>query len=131
LSPRTLIGVAKDELRKKGVRPEMAEFKGVSADRDYKKVPMHRLIARLGLTKYNIGAEFVEDEILPKEVKIMLNQHIGPVCTPLVKKGDKVTQGMMIATPGEKLGAATHSPIDGTVTSVTDKYIIVKAGGKN
>jgi len=131
LSPRTLIGVAKDELRKKGVRPEIPEFKGVLADRDYKKVPMHRLIARLGLTKYNIGAKFIEDEIIPKEVKIMLNQHIGPACTPLVQKNDKVTVGQMIATPGEKLGAAIHSSVDGTVTSVTDKYIIVKAGGNN
>ena len=69
--------------------------------------------------------------ILPKEVKIMLNQHIGPACAPLVKKGDKVTTGQMVATPGDNLGAAIHSSIDGTVTSVTDKYIIVKAGGKN
>ena len=61
----------------------------------------------------------------------MLNQHIGPACTPLVQKNDKVTVGQMIATPGEKLGAAIHSSVDGTVTSVTDKYIIVKAGGNN
>ncbi len=132
LSPRTLIGVAKDELRKKGVRAEIPEFKGVLSDRDYKKVPMHRLIARLGLTKYNIGAKFIEDEILPGEVKIMLSQHIGPACTPVVKVKDKVAAGQLVATPGEKLGAGIHSSIDGTVTSVTDTYIIVKkSGGKS
>ncbi len=132
LSPRTLIGVAKDELRKKGVKAQTPQFKGVLPDRDYKKVPMHRLVARLGLTKYNIGATFIEDEIPAKEVKIMLSQHIGPKCTPVVKPNDIVSIGQVVASSGKKLGADIHSSIDGTVTSVTDTYIIVKkSGGKS
>ena len=126
LSPRTLIGVAKAELRKNGVKPFVPEFPGVAEDRVYKKVPMHRLLARLGLTKYDVGADFLEDDLQPQEVKIMMSQHIGPPCAPTVKVGDKVAAGAVVGTPGEKLGASIHSSISGEVTSVTDGYIIIK-----
>ena len=126
LSPRTLIGVAKAELRKKGIKMPEPVFEGVHIDRDYKKVPMHRLIGRLGLAKYNIGAEFLEEEPAPEEVKIMLSQHIGPPCSPAVKTGDIVNAGDAVATPGDKLGAGIHASIGGQVTSVTDSYVIIK-----
>lgn len=126
LSPRTLIGVAKTELRKSGLKPTIPEFPGVDRDRDYKKVPMHRLLGRLGLTKYDIGAEFLKGDIQPQEVKIMMSQHIGPQCTPKVKTGDVVNVGDVVGCPGDNLGACIHSSISGTVTSVTDSYIIVK-----
>lgn len=126
LSPRTLIGVAKAELRKKGIKMSEPVFEGVHTDRDYKKVPMHRLIGRLGLTKYNVGADFLEEELKPAEVKIMLSQHIGPPCTPVVKTGDALKAGDVVATPGDKLGASIHASISGKVTSVTDSYVIIK-----
>ena len=126
LSPRSLIGVAKSELRKKGIKMPEPVFEGVQPDRDYKKVPMHRLIGRLGLTKYDVGAEFSEAEISPSEVKIMLSQHIGAPCSPIIKKGDIVTAGDAVATPGEKLGVSIHASISGKVTSVTDSYIIIE-----
>ena len=126
LSPRTLIGVAKAQLRKNGVKVEEASFGGVAPDRDYKKVPMHRLISRLGLTKYNVGAEFVNDELMPKEVKVMFSQHIGAPASALVKKGDSVKAGDVIASCTDKLGANIHASISGKVTSVTDSYVIIK-----
>ena len=126
LSPRTLIGVAKAELRKNGVKPEIPEFPGVDPDRDYKRVPMHRLLARLGLTQYNVGADFVEEDLKPQEVKILMSQHIGPPCTPTVKVGDTVNAGDVVGTPGDKLGACIHASISGKVSAVADGYIIIK-----
>jgi len=125
LSPRTLIGIAKDELRKNGVKVEPPVFEGVEPDRDYKRVPMHRLLGRLGLTKYDVGADFIEDELNPKEVKIMLRQHIGAPCSATVKVGDKVNVGDVVGTPGENLGACIHASVSGKVTSVTDSYVII------
>lgn len=125
LSPRTLIGIAKDELRKNGVKPEPPVFTGVEPDRDYKRVPMHRLLGRLGLTKYDVGADFIEDELNPKEVKIMLRQHIGAPCSATVKVGDKVNVGDVVGTPGENLGACIHASVSGKITSVTDSYVII------
>lgn len=126
LSPRTLIGVARDELRKKGVKVEKPEFSGVHTDRDYKKVPMSRLIGRLGLAKYDIGAEMLSEQPVPREVKILLGQHIGAPCKSVVAKGDAVKAGDVIGISGDGLGANIHSSLNGKVTTVTDGYIIIK-----
>ena len=87
---------------------------------------MHRLLARLGLTKYDIGADFLEDDLQPQEVKIMMSQHIGPPCKPKVKVGDTVNTGDVVGCPGDNLGACIHSSVSGTVTTVTDAYVIIK-----
>jgi hypothetical protein len=80
------------QLRKQGVSaPENPNFTGVSPDRNYKQVQMNRLRSSLGVTGYYVPATL--DEKVPdfSEVKIMLNQHIGPPADAVVKKGDKVT----------------------------------------
>jgi len=132
LSPRSIINKVRAELRKQGVTaPEKPKFTGVSPDRNYKQVQMNRLRSRLGVTGYYVPATL--DEKVPsfKEVKIMLNQHIGPPASPIVKKGDKVTKGQLIATTEGKLGADVHSSIDGAVIAATDMYIIIRKRSDN
>ena len=127
LSPRSIINTVRTELRKQGVTPpENPKFAGVSPDRAYKQVQMNRLRSRLGVTGYYVPATL--DEKVPefKEVKIMLNQHIGPPAVSVVKKGDKVEKGQLVGTTEGKLGSDVHSSIDGTVTHVTDTYVIIK-----
>lgn len=127
LSPRSIINTVRAELRKKGVKPpEAPKFTGVAPDRAYKQVQMNRLRSRLGVTGYYVPATL--DEKVPEfsEVKIMLNQHIGPPAIAVVKKGDKVERGQLVGSTEGKLGSDVHSSIDGTVTSVTDTYIIIK-----
>ena len=53
LSPRTLMAEYKAGLRANGLRPPKVEAKPVGPEREYRKVPMERLMARLDLTKYN------------------------------------------------------------------------------
>ena len=127
LSPRSIINTVRTELRKKGVKPpETPKFTGVSPDRAYKQVQMNRLRSRLGVTGYYVPATL--DEKVPEftEVKIMLNQHIGPPAIAVVKKGDKVEKGQLVGSTEGKLGSDVHSSIDGTVTHVTDTYVIIK-----
>ena len=54
-----------------------------------------------------------------KEVKIPLKQHIGVPTKPIVKKGDKVFVGTLIAEKGEGLCAPVHSSVSGTVKAIT------------
>lgn len=127
LSPRSIINKVRTELRKQGVKaPDNPKFTGVSPDRNYKQVQMTRLRSRLGVTNYYVPATLDEKTPSFNEVKIMLNQHIGPPADAVVKKGDKVTKGQLIGTTEGKLGSDVHSSIDGTVVSVTDLYVIVK-----
>ena len=53
-----------------------------------------------------------------KQYIIPLQQHIGVISQPLVKPGDKVLKGQMLAQPGDLISAAVHSPVSGLVTDI-------------
>jgi len=55
---------------------------------------------------------------LPKQVAILLSQHIGAVCKPLVAKKDKVRAGQKIGDAEAFISAAVHSPVNGTVKEI-------------
>ena len=128
LSPRTLIAEYKTGLRNAGVAiPKDIEATEITAKRSYKKVPMSRLISRLGLAKYNHPAPLSEEKYVPKEVKIMLSQHIGTPAVPIVKKGDSVIRGQLIGNFSDAaLGVGVHASISGKVLDVTEKYILIR-----
>lgn len=128
LNPRTLIGIVKGSLRKGGISlPEVTEAP-VKEERNGRYILKSRLTARLGLSEYNRSAPLDETEYKPKSVKILLSQHIGKPAEAVVKMGDTVKAGDMIAAADENaLGVAIHSSINGMVTEVTDNYIVVAA----
>ena len=126
LSPKSLMAVVKDELRKGGIPVPAASEAPVKEERSGRYVLKSRLTARLGLTKYNFPALLDEREYAPKSVKLLLSQHIGAPSIPAVKKGDTVKCGDVIASPkAGALGVAIHSSIDGKVKEITDKYITI------
>ena len=126
LSPRSLMAEYKAGLRTNGVKAPKAEAKPVGPEREYRKVPMERLMARLDLTKYNRAAPLNEDPVPVRKVKILLRQNIGAPAAAAVKAGDRVERGQVIAVPGKGLGVALHASVSGTVTEVTENYIAVE-----
>ena len=71
LSPRSLIGALRNELRANGYKPEQKPSqKEVNVNRDLKRVPVKRLQGRLGLTKYNVSAPLKDEEIVCNRLKI-------------------------------------------------------------
>lgn len=75
-----------------GVHPE--EFKELSSNCAIQRMP------------------FVDEYTLP------LGQHIGAPSKALVKKGDKVKRGQLIAEPGGFVSVGLHSPVDGVVSDI-------------
>lgn len=55
---------------------------------------------------------------LPKQAIFPLSQHIGAPAKPVVKKGDKVKVGTMIAEAGGYVSAPVYSSVSGTVWKV-------------
>ncbi len=55
---------------------------------------------------------------LPKQAVFPMGQHIGAPAKPIVKKGDKVKVGTMIAEAGGFVSAPIHSSVSGTVFKV-------------
>lgn len=130
LSPRALIAEFKKEFRASGVpMPKITKQPKPQRDSELRRVPLARLRARMGLSKYNKSAPMVDAMLSASEVKILLSQHVGVPSVPVVKKGDKVTVGALIGKSVEgKLGVDIHASIDGVVADITDRFIIIRKG---
>lgn len=57
---------------------------------------------------------------IPQMVSIPISQHIGAPATPIVKKGDEVKVGQLIAKSSGFVSANIHSSVSGTVFKVDD-----------
>ena len=64
----------------------------------------------------------LESQIQPgpaaRQVAVLLSQHIGAVCRPLVKKGDVVEAGRKIGDCDAFVSAPVHSPVSGKVKEI-------------
>ncbi|MGA2349311.1 MAG: 4Fe-4S dicluster domain-containing protein [Terracidiphilus sp.] len=126
LDPKTVCVQAKPLARERGLT-----FKGDPASitphplAEFRRVPMRRLIAKLGLGEFNNTGPLVEHNFAPRKVKVLLKQHAGVAAIPVVKCGDRVSAGDLLAAPEQgKLGARVHASIDGVVTVTHDAVVI-------
>ncbi len=126
LSPKSIIQAFKGGLRAAGIKAEKVDPAPVLEDRELRKLPVHRLAARLDLTKYDKPAPFEDTTPTTKLVKIPMSQHIGTPATPIVSVGDTVKKGQLIGEPKDGLSVAIHCSIDGVVQKVSDKEVVVK-----
>ncbi|MEE0337644.1 MAG: RnfABCDGE type electron transport complex subunit C, partial [Prevotella sp.] len=55
---------------------------------------------------------------LPKQAVFMLSQHIGAPAVPVVKKGDKVMVGTLLAQAGGFVSAPVHASVSGVVAKI-------------
>ena len=55
---------------------------------------------------------------LPKRFILPMQQHIGEAASPVVKVGDRVLKGAMIAEATGKVSAPIHAPTSGTVVEI-------------
>ena len=97
--------------------------------REYRLVPTHRLIARLGLTEWeHQNCPLDESDYRPARVSIPLEQHIGAPARPVVSVGQHVEVGDLIAEiPEGQLGANVHASITGRVEKVSESAIEIVA----
>ncbi len=54
----------------------------------------------------------------PVQAAIMLSQHIGAPCEPVVKKGDEVEAGQVVGNSDSFVSAPVHSPFSGKVKEI-------------
>jgi len=124
LSPMAYYVSIKDELQAQGWVNEVhkrADFEPHSM-REYRLVPTHRLVARLGLVEWeHQSCPLDEADYRPERVSIPLRQHIGAPAKPVVSVGQRVSVGDPIAQiPEDALGASVHASIAGRVSKVVD-----------
>ncbi len=132
LNPRSIIAATKAEMQKNGITPPKGLLsKGAHDARPYRTVPMSRLIARLGLKKYDVDAPLIDVKIPSKKLKVMLAQGIGAPAKATVAVGDTVKAGDVIGEyVTEKLSVSAHAPMDGRVREINEKYVLLDVSAK-
>ncbi|MBN2407527.1 MAG: 4Fe-4S dicluster domain-containing protein [Elusimicrobia bacterium] len=124
LSPRDMLRKTKKELAEKGIKnPHSLSDLKAHPEREFRRVNTDRLMARLDIDSYDMHDIRVKTVDTGK-VRIPLSQHIGTPASPVVSEGDRVKKGDLLAgIPADKLGAAVHSSISGTVKGFSSEYI--------
>lgn len=118
LDPKTVCVQSKPVARERGLTwkgaPDSVEPHPMA---EYRRVPMRRLIAKLGLGEFRNEGPLRNHTFAPQRVNLPLKQHAGAPAAAVVKTGDRVRVGDLIAAPEPgKLGARIHASIDGRVT---------------
>lgn len=132
LSPRRVNAQLKGQLTKAGVKNKRrTDILQIRPGREYRRIPTKRLVSRLGLEQYDLPAPLVRQKFVPAEVRLPLSQHIGAPSCPVVRTGDKVKAGDLVAVipEGAAVGANLHASITGEVFAVAG-YIGIRAGNQ-
>lgn len=126
LQPRRINAAVKQLLGKQGVRYPKGEMQEkVNPMREARRPATSRVAARAGVWKYQNYRIEQFSELSVAMVRLPLSQHIGAKCEPIVKTGERVEVGQMIArSPEGKLGTTLHASISGTVSCSEDTIII-------
>jgi Na+-translocating ferredoxin:NAD+ oxidoreductase RnfC subunit len=124
ISPRRVIRWLKERTSPPS-KEETERFRPSPVINENTKIPTPRLEARLGLTPFKVKARFHEESLRPAELVLPLDQHFGAPSEPLVRAGQRVAAGELIARrKPDALGANLHAPLAGEITSVEDSIRI-------
>ncbi len=86
------------------------------------------------------ASKAIEKAKLPAGVIILLQQHVGAPCKPLVKEGDEVKAGQKIGDSDSFVSAPVHSSISGVVKEISTQQspigsevqgIIIESDGRD
>lgn len=134
LQPRTVNAMLKKELQKAGLRYKRPDGDWeASPERNMRKAPTERVAVRAGVAAYEEIKieelrELEESEV--QTVRLSLHQSIGAPSVPVVKVGERVAKGQMIAAcPEGSLGSVLHASVNGIVTAI-EQYIEIKVENK-
>ncbi len=128
LSPKKVFMELKQDMFRRGIKNPHRK-KDLSPDnlREEHKLPVKRILSQLDLLRLEHDAPFSDLTYTPSKVIIPLKQHIGAPSLPVVKTGDKVSRGDVIAEiPEGSIGSRYHASISGVVTEITKNSIIIK-----
>ena len=84
--------------------------------------PIRKLLQRWGVHpdshKFPACGLEIEDAGLPDLLRVPLSQHVGAAAQPVVKVGERVLRGQLIAAAAGNISAPLHAPTSGTVVEI-------------
>jgi Na+-translocating ferredoxin:NAD+ oxidoreductase RnfC subunit len=126
LDPKNVCTQNKRRLMGEGRKWEIAaEEKRPELHLGNRRVPIGRLIRKLGLSQFTNKGPMRDEPYPAGRVTLPLKQHAGVPAEPKVAVGAKVRVGDVAAAPPDgKLGAVVHASIDGTVREIGEAIVI-------
>lgn len=128
LSPREVNAQIKQILMREKIQwSSNSHSLQVNPFREYRRIPTKRLIERLDVVAYDSHPAYA-GEFTPPSVAIHLKQHIGAPAVCCVSVGDTVSIGDLIGEiPENAMAARVHASISGTVISIDNSTVTIKA----
>ena len=132
IQPRRILADLKAELSRRGVpNPHTRSDLTPDGVREYRQIPSSRLTRRLGLSQYDGEAPLDPEPVRPARVTLLTKQHAGAAAEPVVKTGQRVLEGDVVAeTPDDALGARVHASITGQVTGADEAAVTITADAR-
>lgn len=78
--------------------------------------------------KHESLAQPVQQASVPDKLILRMSQHIGEPNSPVVKVGDKVTRGQLLAETSEFVSAPVHAPASGSILAIENRAIAHPSG---
>ncbi len=131
LDPRNVCVVTKRDLKQQGKWLSAEQLQKLTKEvhplKPYRSVPTERLMRRLGLHQFKAEAPLYTGEIAPARVNISLQPSVGVPPSPVVRVGERVHEGDLLARAAEfALSVPAHASIAGQVTAVGHNIVIVR-----
>lgn len=126
ISPKAVIDNYKKLLSKNRLRFDKNGEYSVREEREYRMLPYKKWMSALGVARYDVDTDFYGEINDFYRVEMTLSRHIGIPSTPVIKDGDIVSKGDLIASAADGLSLPQHASISGRATLGNDKIIIDK-----
>ena len=116
----------KQRLRAQGAALEPLAETQPSEFFEIKQVPVSRLVAKLQIREYLHEVAYRAEPVTCDRVTLRLQQGVGKPSQAVVKEGERVALGQLVAEPGGPVSAALHASIAGIVERVDDTAVVLR-----
>jgi Na+-translocating ferredoxin:NAD+ oxidoreductase RnfC subunit len=127
LYPREACDQGKSYLKENNIIFKQTKPLKVHPIKEGRRVPINQLMKRMNVVQYNYQTPYRKNYTQPNEVILLLKQHVGVHASPIVKEGEIVEKGALIAKMDEgKLGANIHASLSGIVKEISSSHIKIE-----
>ena len=126
ISPKAVINEYKALLAKNKMRFVAKDEVLPLAEREYRMVPSERWANVLGVAKFDKLAKYIGEQKDFTKAEIYLRQHIGAPSVVVVKDGDLVQAGDLVAESADGLSLPQYASISGRVRVEENVKIIIE-----
>jgi len=124
ISPRAVINNYKAMLAKNKMKFVGRDEVFARYEREYRKIPSDKWAQTLGVAKFDRVAEYIGEINDFDRVELPLGRFIGAPAMPVVRDGEEVRIGQIVAVARDGLSVSLAASINGRVT-VSDTEIMI------